>query len=71
MKVNRNALLVSMALSVVFAIATVVTGGASMLTITVSFAALGLESASIDGVLHTITEFTYAVTDALLARREM
>ena len=71
MKANRNGLLASMALSVVFAIATLVTGGASMLAITAFFSALGLGSASIGGVLHTINEFTYAATDALLAWREM
>ena len=71
MKANRNGLLASMALSVVFAIATLVTGGASMLAITAFFSALGLGSASIGGVLHTINEFTYEATDALLAWREM
>ncbi|PST72507.1 hypothetical protein AEH57_07330 [Lactococcus garvieae] len=68
---QQNRLLASMALSVVFAIATLVTGGASMLAITAFFSALGLGSASIGGVLHTINEFTYAATDALLAWREM
>lgn len=71
MKDYRKGLLASMALSVVFAIAALVTGGASMLAITAFFAALGLGSASIGGVLHTINGFTDAATNALLTWREM
>ena len=71
MKDYRNGLLASMTLSVVFAIAALVTGGASMLAITAFFAALGLGSASIGGVLHTINGFTDAATNALLTWREM
>ncbi|MCT3099603.1 C47 family peptidase [Lactococcus lactis] len=71
MKDYRKGLLASMTLSVVFAIAALVTGGASMLAITAFFAALGLGSASIGGVLHTINGFTDAATNALLTWREM
>lgn len=71
MKTNWNALLSSMALSALFAILALFTGGASVIALTACFACLGLSTASVGGVMHSINEFTNAATNALLTWREM